>query len=497
MTVNFFLYARKSEESEERQILSIEAQLAELKIFAEREKIHIKETFIEAMTAKKPGRPKFNEMIRRIEKGEAQGIIAWHPDRLARNSIDGGRIIYLLDTGHIDALKFPTFWFENTPQGKFMMNIAFGQSKYYVDNLSENVKRGNRQKLRNGGWPRSAPIGYLNNKADKTIFIDQLRGPIIAKLYELYSTGEYTKEDLKEFSFKLGLVSRRSERKLSSNIVNKIFTNPFYYGLMVYKNESFQGKHEPLITKELFDRVQEVLKRKGKIHEVRKHQFGYLGLASCPCGCAITAERKKGHNYYRCTKKKAPCKELYTREELLDKQISEAIDRVALPQEAYQSMLAHLEEDKRVASQTLQTEKPATERAITEINARPEKLLDLHLEGAITQQEYTSRKEKLNNKRIALEEKLAKIEEQGNVWLEPLGEFIKAAHQASQLVTSENLAAKREFLKKTGSNFRLSDRTLSFSFTFPWSLLPKSRPITIMHPREESNLRGQLRRLVL
>ncbi len=117
MPVNYFLYARKSEESEERQILSIEAQLTELKIFAARENIHIKETFIEAMTAKKPGRPKFNQMISRIEKGEAQGIIAWHPDRLARNSIDGGRIIYLLDTGHINSLKCPTFWFENTPQG--------------------------------------------------------------------------------------------------------------------------------------------------------------------------------------------------------------------------------------------------------------------------------------------------------------------------------------------------------------------------------------------
>ena len=144
MANSFFLYARKSEESEERQILSIEAQLTELKIFAHKENLPIKEIFVEAMTAKKPGRLIFNQMMARIEKGEAQGIISWHPDRLARNSIDGGRIIYCLDTGQINALKFPTFWFENTPQGKFMMNIAFGQSKYYIDNLSENIRRGIR-----------------------------------------------------------------------------------------------------------------------------------------------------------------------------------------------------------------------------------------------------------------------------------------------------------------------------------------------------------------
>ena len=146
----YFLYARKSTDEPDRQILSIEAQITELKEFAERENLNVVENFIESQTAKIPGRPIFNEMIKRIESGEANGILAWHPDRLARNSIDGGLIIYLIDTEKITALKFPTFWFDATPQGKFMLNIAFGQSKYYIDNLSENIKRGHRQKLQNG-----------------------------------------------------------------------------------------------------------------------------------------------------------------------------------------------------------------------------------------------------------------------------------------------------------------------------------------------------------
>ena len=108
-------------------------------------------------TAKEPGRKIFGEMLDRICAGEAGGILAWHPDRLARNSIDGGKIIYLLDTGKLLDLKFPTFWFDTTPQGKFMLSIAFGQSKYYIDNLSENIKRGHRQKLRKGIWPGFAP----------------------------------------------------------------------------------------------------------------------------------------------------------------------------------------------------------------------------------------------------------------------------------------------------------------------------------------------------
>ena len=143
----YIAYCRKSRDEADKQVLSIEAQIAELKEVAKREHLEIVEFIEEAKTAKVPGREKFAELIRKIEKGYANGILAWHPDRLARNSMDGGKIIYLLDTGKLIDLKFPTFWFDNTPQGKFMLSIAFGQSKYYVDNLSENVKRGLRQKL--------------------------------------------------------------------------------------------------------------------------------------------------------------------------------------------------------------------------------------------------------------------------------------------------------------------------------------------------------------
>ena len=131
----YFIYCRKSTEEEERQILSIESQLAELREFAKQNNLFVVKEFYESKTAKEPGREVFNFMMLEIEKGNAEGILAWNPDRLARNSIDGGRVIYLVDTGKITSLKFPTFWFEATPQGKFMLSVAFGQAKYYTDNL--------------------------------------------------------------------------------------------------------------------------------------------------------------------------------------------------------------------------------------------------------------------------------------------------------------------------------------------------------------------------
>src|SRR3972149_2368674 len=169
--IKYFIYCRKSTDGADRQALSIEAQIAELKELAKKENLEVVDFFTEAKTAKKPGREKFEQMLKLVEKGEANGILSWHADRLARNSVDGGKIIYLLDTGKLQSLKFPTLWFENTPQGKFMLSIAFGQSKYYIDNLSENVKRGIRQKLRNGVYPNKAPIGYLNKPIiSKTLF---------------------------------------------------------------------------------------------------------------------------------------------------------------------------------------------------------------------------------------------------------------------------------------------------------------------------------------
>src|SRR3990167_3306503 len=187
MQQKFFLYARKSTDTEDKQILSIEAQLVELRAYAKTENLEITDEFIEKQSAKTPGRPIFNELLQRIEAGEANGILAWHPDRLARNSVDGGKIVYLLDCGQLLSIKFPSFWFENTSQGKFMLSIAFGQSKYYVDSLAENTKRGLRQKVRRGEYPGIAPVGYINDVRTKTIVVDKRRSVIICQTLELYA----------------------------------------------------------------------------------------------------------------------------------------------------------------------------------------------------------------------------------------------------------------------------------------------------------------------
>jgi len=182
-----------------------------------------------------------------IESKKAQGILSWHPDRLARNSVDGGRVIYLLDTGKLLDLKFPQFWFDNTPQGKFMLNIAFGQSKYYVDNLSENVKRGNRQKLRRGEWPNRAPIGYFNEPRTRTIEIDLVTYKVVKNAFLLYAEGGKSFADISRFMQKHGVVKKKSKQPIKPDNIKEMFSNRFYIGIMCFAGEYYNGTHKLFI----------------------------------------------------------------------------------------------------------------------------------------------------------------------------------------------------------------------------------------------------------
>lgn len=342
-TPRFFIYARKSTDDTSRQVRSIADQLAEVKELAERERLEIADIFIERQTAKAPGRPVFNQMLERIGRGEANGILAWHPDRLARNSLDGGRIIYLVDTGKIVDLKFPTFRFEPTAQGKFMLAVMFGQSKYYVDSLSENIQRGKRQKIKNGIWPQWAPMGYLNDHATRTIVPDPKKAPLVRKMFEWYATGERTLKGIRETLVGLGLTGQLG-RPVAISKVQDALKNPIYCGIIRFKGELYEGKHEPLITKALFDKCQEVMTQKCHPKKAVLEKFPYHGMLRCAeCGGFITTEEQKGHHYLRCTKKKGHCSQPYLREEEMTKQIAEAIRRFAIPDDWATWLFAELD----------------------------------------------------------------------------------------------------------------------------------------------------------
>jgi len=472
-TKKFFIYTRKSTDDKDRQVRSISDQLSELKELALKEQINVVDVFVEKQTAKIPGRPVFNEMIERMEKGEASGILAWHPDRLARNSVDGGKVIYLVDTGVIAEMKFPTFWFDPTPQGKFMLSIAFSQSKYYVDNLGENIKRGKRNKVKDGIWPQMSPLGYVNVKG-VGIVPDENIAPLIKKTFEAYATGNFTLRQLHDKFNALGL-SRKNGKVLSVSNYQQILKNPIFTGLMRYGGEIYEGKHKPIITKKLFDSVQEVMMRKSKPHSKGLKPFLYRGFFRCgEWGCFITTETQKGHNYLRCTKRKNPCLQKYVREELITSQIAESIKKVSLPLDWANWMIEENRKDQSSETQSSEIFSQKTKDEISLLDSKVEKLMNLYLENVLSLEEYREAKNKLVNQKQLLKEKLSAFEKKSHNRFELTDKFLKANVYNMELANEKTNEEILHLFKKVGSNFKIKDRTVFFEPRGAWKTLLES-----------------------
>lgn len=384
-----------------------------MRAFAKQSNLNIVETFIGKQSAKIPGRPIFGEMLTGIERGEANGILAWHP--LARNSVDGGKIIYLLDTGKLQSLKFPTLWFENTPQGKFMLSIAFGQSKYYIDNLSENVKRGIRQKLRNGVYPNKAPIGYLNEPRKRTIEIDPKTARLVRKAFSLFATGKYTFVDIDKFFFKHGIKSSVN-KYLRMDKIRNMLRSPFYYGVFEFAGEAYQGTHKPIISKTLFDKCQDIIRRKSKTHINHKDEFWFLGLAKCKeCNSAITAEKhfkfypktrgKVRYDYYRCGKKHGFCSQKYVSGGEFEKQIREILFTHSLHELNAKRMLNWLHADEVNERKTVENKISLLKPQLYTVEQKIDRLLTGYLDQVIETTEYQKLKKKLIEKKQILRSK--------------------------------------------------------------------------------------------
>ncbi len=480
--MRYFIYCRKSSEEEERQALSIESQLTELRDYAKKNNLTVIGEYIESKSAKIPGRTVFNTMLDAIEAGKADGIIAWHPDRISRNSVDGGKVIYMLDQGLVQDLKFPTYFFDSSPHGKFNLSIAFGYSKLYVDSLIQNINRGIREKVRRGEFPGKAPPGYYNHPKTRTIVIDPATFDKVKSLLELFATGAYSLTEMREKFFEHGFRSSRSDR-FHLQTTKNILENPFYYGVFPLKGELHQGSHQPMITKELYDKIQSIIRDKGKgkyKSNKKTNNLIFVGFAKCgECGSAITAEEhvrsRKRFGYYRCTKKNRTvnCDQRYTREELFIDQVKQITASMSLSEAWRDKSNKQLEDWVAEERQASLNELANLELQLQNIKDKLNRLLDLQLDGLIEADEYKEKKALFINQKIDLEAQIYKLKDQGSTWLEQAKTFINQAHQADLIRQGDDLVTIKNFLKSTGSNMILQNKNLSVTSLRPWSFLMK------------------------
>ncbi len=482
-TIKYFLYARKSTEQEDRQVLSIDSQRGELEELAKREKLQIVERLEESYSAKAPGREIFNTIIKRIENGEAEGIITWHPNRLSRNSVDTGNLVYLMDQNKLLEIRTPGQTFRNTPNDKFLLNLLCSQAKLENDNKGMDVKRGLRRKVEMGWNPGLAPSGYLNTpdreKGYKIIENDPLRFHLIKKAWELMLTGSYSPPKIlailnNEWGYRTVKRKRVGGVPLSLSGLYRIFNSKFYAGILVSKRKEYKGVHEPMVTIEEYERVQ-LLLRGGPTTRPKTHTFAYSGMIRCAeCGCVYTAQTKtkfikcdktqRSYTYYNCTRRKkyVTCSQrTCVREEEIDSQIAREIAKITIPpifKDWAIEMLEKYEANEEVDEQAI---RGAQREALSIAQQQLQNLTSLRCRELIDDDIFIKQSKEIKSTITTLQTEHEKpLEEKVRDEMRPLKEAFEFAAYAFKAFSEGGLQTKRDILCGLGQNRTMKDGKL-------------------------------------
>jgi len=486
--IKYFAYVRKSTEGEERQALSISSQMDKVREFFG--SLDIVEVLEEKHSAFKPyNRPVFADMIKRIQNGEANGIIAWHPDRLSRNEIDASTITYLVRTGIIDDLKFGSYNFDNSPEGIMMLQLSLSQSQYLSSKLGKDVKRGLEKKFEIGWHPNKCPNGYINNTRTNhgysTIKTDEKRFKIMRKAFDLMLTGNYSvPEILDKLNNEWGFKPKEGKNPLSRSSLYRMFTNLFYAGIIEYNGKQKQGKHKPMITLEEYDRIQFLLGRDGKPRN-RKNNFAYTGLIRCAnCGSMISADikrkiikttgKQKEYTYYCCTHKKRElkCREKSVEVKSLEEQIEQELLKYSLKEKFKRLFFEMLDRENE--------KKPKEDKIIAEnlrnkintLKIEKTNLTKLICKGLISDDEFQKQRNDYEKEISVIKQRLSKLET--NKKDERL-EKVKFAIQAKINFDKGNQKDRRMVLNEIGSNREIKDKKLTIT-PYKW-LIPVQKDI--------------------
>lgn len=493
----YFLYARKSSESEDKQVASIPAQIDELEALAKRENLNVVKVFKEEKSAKEPGRSIFNEMLQLIRDGKGDAILCWKIDRLARNPVDGGQVNWMLQKNvirHIQTHERSYLPGDNV----LMMSLEFGMANQFIIDLSANTRRGVEKKAKDGWLPRKPPIGYLNNTFtpdQPPICKDPVRFHLVRKLWEVLLEKKYSMKKMKEVADQIGLRTHRN-KPLSISKAHYTLTNPFYHGVFRLSGNRYEGKHEPMITKGEFDTAQAIINGKLKSRE-KYRTFAYTGLIRCgECGAAITAEfktknQKNGnthhYTYYHCTRKVNPsCSQKPIREDRMEEQIREKVGQITIPPEFHAWAIKYLREEQAQEIQDREKIRESQRQAQTACSRKLDRLLQLRLNEEIGPEEFKAQRESLLNEKSSLEELMGDTNQREETWLARVETLLSFAEMAQERFQSGDLEVRRQILAYLGSNLSLRDGALSVNLRPPLESVGAVAPeVRALHKRLE------------
>ena len=557
MQIKYFIYCRKSSEQEDRQILSLPAQVKELQSFAKKERLQVVEVIQESKSAHKAGRPRFDHMVERIQAGEANGVIVWDESRLARNAKDSGTLIYMLDLEELIEIRKPGKTYINCPDDKSWLGINFTMSKKESDDKGVNVKRGLRAKAESGWCPSSiTKPGYMWDKyaerGSKTIIKDPIRFPLIKQAWEYLLSGSYTVAQIlhklnNDWGYTSPIRKSTGGKPMYSSQLYRIFSDPFYYGYFEYKDSSgnkqlIKGKHQSMISEEEFNKVQILLGRPNK-QRSRKHNFPLTGIIRCgKCGGLITAEEKwqlicpkckhkfasknktacpKCHNlikeminpkvlhyiYYHCGNRSShKCTQKSIKYEDLCEQIDNKLKQLTISDRFVQWAIKYLNKLNEEEQQFHSTSIKQFQKQYDDCQKKLDNLLALKISpknidsSLLSDEEYASQKEILIKRKTELKEKIENFDMRFNNWTDQVENHFSFATNVRQRFNTGSAEEKREILSRIGSNLTLFNKTLDIKFEKEYSILEsatKKEPSTLakFEPRKKQDESNKLEKL--
>lgn len=489
--LRFFMYLRKSSDSEERQQASIPAQERELIEFAHRRSLTIIGAPIkETMSAKRPGRPAFNRMLDAIQAGDADGIVCWHLDRLARNPLDGGRIMQALGDGVIKEIVSPNRSYTNSDD-KLMMSIEFGMSTKYVDDLARNIARGRRQSLDEGRWPGPPKLGYVRDKNLRLLVPDSERFHLVKRLFLERLDGVPVLELVRRAREEWGLTTPRhgkmGGKAIGVSQMYKLLCDPFYAGVLKFKGQTCSGKHTPMLTWDEFQAVQALMSRGATdTPKPKEHTFTYQGLMHCgQCNSLVSGERKVNrygyrYTYYHCCRKRRTylfCPERSIEETEVDRQVEEFLASLVLPDDVYELMVKLLPQLSDEVSMAQRQAAERINRQLADIEKQLRRVRKLCVEEVLSEEDFREEHERLLSDQRSLDASLRKAETSA-LCIEPFQRDLSFVNQAILAFRDGTDAKKREIVKSVASNLVLKDKMLHISAKKSFELFRKIQNIS-------------------
>ena len=476
----YFTYIRVSTQRQGQSGTSLTEQQAAIERFANSWNLPIIKRFEERETAAKQGRPVFLEMLKELRQERAHGVIIHKIDRSARNLKDWADLGSLIDSGievHFASESLDL----SSRGGRLSADIQAVVASDYIRNLREETKKGLYGRLKQGLFPFRAAVGYLDKGKGQPKKIDPIAGPLVRQAFELYSTGDWSLIALVEKMEKLGLQNKQGKR-VSLNGLSTMLHNPFYMGVIRIKktNELFPGIHVPIISKSLFDLVQNVLSGKN-IRKTQKHFYTYRRTIRCiKCEYHLIPETQKGHVYYRCHTKQ--CSTTCLKDEAITQSVLTKLMEIQFSNEEYvllkqmcQRETGKLEDEtKKIKTQILFQQSTIKERLSS--------LVDAYMDGVFDKDTYLEKKNGLVVEDQALKENLVNLEASGDNMKSVMGEFLELANSAYLSYKVAKPEAQRDLVKILTSNFRSDGKSVLIDLKMPFQLVANRVPFTAGSP---------------